>query len=689
MVSEVFLLVNTLMLTNIPLGMRKILFFKNKDIYLSLIQQSKIVFPYFLYIFWGWGRKKSFAKAQKLAFTYNGIAICAEDGFIRSLGLGKEGYQPLSIVVDQSGIYFDSTQSSDLEKLILYSVTPKSDIYTRKLIQKILKVHITKYNFRYDEINPVHYENKKNILVVDQTVGDQSINYAMASADSFRQMLQQACFAHPDATIWIKIHPDVIAGKAKSHFLNKDLKVKNVQLLIGNHNPIELCHYMSEVYVVSSHLGFEALLCGKKVHCFGIPWYAGWGMTQDRHMHSIEIKARRNITCTVEQLFAAAYIDYAKYISPISHKLCELDEIIEIITANIVFQNTLPTLPLVAYGFSRWKRTFIKDYLAFPHVKLSFKYWFKPKKDQPIIAWGKKAKLLKQQGFKHVWTVEDGFLRSVGLGAKLVRPFSLVFDNVGIYYDATKPSRLEQLLNQVQLNQEQLQRIQDLIQQITQKKLTKYNIGNQVSDNNLISKSHKKIILVVGQVEDDLSIELGGIDIKTNLALIKEVRRKNPDAYIIYKSHPDVEAGLRKGKVNEKEIYSLVDYIESNKSIVKLFEYVDELHTITSLSGFEALLRKITVYCYGIPFYAGWGLTIDRHVCMRRQRILTIEELAYSVLVEYPVYNLPQTSKVQVPLVTPEHVLQYLLDLQQVAHSPVSNIRSWLFTGLRKLKIKF
>jgi capsular polysaccharide export protein len=120
-----------------------------------------------------------------------------------------------------------------------------------------------------------------------------------------------------------------------------------------------------------------------------------------------------------------------------------------------------------------------------------------------------------------------------------------------------------------------------------------------------LPERHQKVILVVGQVEDDLSIQLGGIDIKTNLALIQEVRRNNPAAYIIYKPHPDVEEGLRKGKLTWDEIKQLVNKIENNVAIVTLFEYIDELHTITSLSGFEALLRNITVYCYGMPFYAG------------------------------------------------------------------------------------
>lgn len=42
--------------------------------------------------------------------------------------------------------------------------------------------------------------------------------------------------------------------------------------------------------------------------------------------------------------------------------------------------------------------------------------------------------------------VEDGFLRSKGLGAELIAPLSLVLDDLGIYYDPTRSSRLEELI---------------------------------------------------------------------------------------------------------------------------------------------------------------------------------------------------------------------------------------------------
>jgi len=53
---------------------------------------------------------------------------------------------------------------------------------------------------------------------------------------------------------------------------------------------------------------------------------------------------------------------------------------------------------------------------------------------------------------------------------------------------------------------------------------------------------------------------------------------------------------------------------------------------MTSLSGFEALLRDKKVVTYGSPFYAGWGLTEDHAVTERRCRRRTLEELIYLAL---------------------------------------------------------
>jgi len=232
--------------------------------------------------------------------------------------------------------------------------------------------------------------------------------------------------------------------------------------------------------------------------------------------------------------------------------------------------------------------------------------------------------------------IEDGFLRSSGLGADLVRPLSLVIDDLGIYYDATQPSRLERSLETQSLGADAIARAHSLRSKIIQLDVTKYNLG-KVSWAR--PDTGKPVLLVVGQVETDDSIRLGSPDVKSNIELLRRVRQENPSAYIVYKPHPDVLAGLRRHGEGEDTSHDLADEIlTSPVSLGQLLAQVDVLHTMTSLMGFEALIRGVKVVCHGQPFYAGWGLTEDRLHCARRTRRVTLDELVYGALISYPRY---------------------------------------------------
>ena len=626
----------------------------------------------------GWGRKKSFFRAKSYAEQHQLDLICLEDGFIRSMGLGKDDFPPLSIVYDRTGIYFDATQSSDLEQLIQQDETEAHNRRATQLVQHIIDAQISKYNLKFHPLDTQKFQDQKNILLIDQTFGDQSIHYAGASETSFKQMLDVAMAAHPTAKLWLKVHPDVIAGKAKGHFdLAKIAQYPNVEVYAEQVNPIALLQQMDEVYVVSSQMGFEALLCGKKVHCFGMPWYAGWGQTYDQYAPNQIIGSRRQVERSIEHLFACAYLKYARYISPVTGQRCELEQILALLEVNVKAQHQLPE-KLFAYGFSAWKKRFLPQFFQFPKVSLAFLKEFRHKDGQVTLAWGKNARALKDQGQQGILTVEDGFVRSSGLGANLIRPYSLVFDDVGIYYDATRPSRLEQVLNDIELDQHQVERAKKLIEQLNRLSISKYNIGERKK---LIRPQHERVVLVTGQVEDDESIRLGSLQIKTNLDLLKHVRETNPTAYIIYKPHPDVHAGLRVGKILDTDLNRYADAVELSASIIECFEIIDELHTITSLSGFEALLRGKKVFCYGMPFYAGWGLTIDVEANTRRTKKLTLSELVYGVLIEYATYNLPQADSFKLARVNVEDVVGQLV--YERSHNLGSPILQSTFSKIR------
>ncbi len=238
-----------------------------------------------------------------------------------------------------------------------------------------------------------------------------------------------------------------------------------------------------------------------------------------------------------------------------------------------------------------------------------------------------------------IFFMEDGFIRSISLGLDFAQSYSIVLDSKGIYFDTKNPNDLEDILKSYQFSDELLQRAKNIKQFLVENRLSKYNL---YKDKKLkIKSTHKKRILVVGQVEDDASIIYGAAGVK-NLELLKLVKFSNPNSYIIYKPHPDTISGSRKGKLSKKVALKYVDRIEKRVSIDTILDVVDEVHTITSLVGLEALLREKKVVCYGTPFYAGWGLTEDKQKIIRGRK-LTLLELIAGVYILYSKYINPRT----------------------------------------------
>lgn len=236
--------------------------------------------------------------------------------------------------------------------------------------------------------------------------------------------------------------------------------------------------------------------------------------------------------------------------------------------------------------------------------------------------------------------IEDGFLRSVGLGAGLVRGASFAVDDLGIYFDATRPSRMEERLNGARFGEEEIARGARLREMIVAQRVTKYNVGSRRLALDL--PGDREVLLVPGQVADDAGIRKSVspvIDCQTtenvNLDLLRLVRARNPKAHILFKPHPDVQAGLRRGRVAQEDLKGLADQVVAGIDILELLDLCDRVETFSSLAGFEALLRLRPVTVYGMPFYAGWGLTDDVGMSPRRNARRTIDELVHVAFVDY------------------------------------------------------
>lgn len=236
-----------------------------------------------------------------------------------------------------------------------------------------------------------------------------------------------------------------------------------------------------------------------------------------------------------------------------------------------------------------------------------------------------------------VLRIEDGFLRSVGLGSNHVGGASLVLDELGIYFDPRRPSALEQLLQTHCFDADLLARAGALRGFLVAHQLSKYNVGTRATLP-IGGTSGQSRILVPGQVEDDASVRYGAAEPRSNLGLLRAVRASQPQAWIVYKPHPDTEAGTRAGHVADEQILQYANQILRGAAAAAALSQVDAVHTLTSLLGFEALLRGLPVTAWGQPFYAGWGLTEDRAPIARRTRRLQLDELVAGTLILYPRY---------------------------------------------------
>ncbi|UKH25354.1 capsular polysaccharide biosynthesis protein [Actinobacillus pleuropneumoniae] len=635
----------------------------------------------------GWGLRPSADKARAYAEQHYLPYIALEDGFLRSLGLGVMGYPPFSVVYDDVGIYYDTTRSSRLEQLILSSHFSATDLQqAEQAVRLIVRHQLSKYNHNLDYVSN-EPKTSEIVLVIDQTFGDMAVKYGRANESDFQQMLDAAIGENPDAQIWVKTHPDVISGKKKGYLTDLHRYGNRIRLFAEDVNPISLLSQVDKVYCVTSQMGFEALLLGKKVVTFGIPWFAGWGITDDRHpdIDILKLEQRRKNRSFI-QLFAAAYLQYSRYINPYTGKVGTIFDVIDYLSKAKILNQRLGG-HLYCIGMSLWKRAVIKPFFNLPLCRLHFVGSLKSlekrvfEKNARLLIWSQGKPEILAFAEKHnlpLLRMEDGFIRSVGLGSNLVAPLSLVIDDLGIYFNAQTPSRLEQILLGQEFNEQDLVLAKKLRNRLIEANIGKYNVGNSGFRLNVTDKT---AILVPGQVEDDASIRFGSPEIKKNLDLLRKVRELNPNAYIIYKPHPDVVSGNRQGHIPTEQAVEFADEIVENANILDCINQVDEVHTMTSLAGFEALLRGKIVHCYGLPFYSNWGLTEDYLSLERRHRKLCLEELISAVLVYYPQYVDPENAT----MINAEQAIEILQQQkQQLSHSGIK--RPWIAKQFGKLK---
>lgn len=567
-----------------------------------------------------WGASPTAWRGRALAARTGAQVVTVEDAFLRSVLPGRDRSRvgrrgPVGLLIDPDGLHFDPSRPSRIEVLAASPAAAAMSEDATAALARLRAAGLSKYNAHRPDCAP---PPPGYVLVIDQTRGDASLQGT--GRDLFLRMLTAARDENPGARIVIRSHPETVAGLRPGHLTAADL-LPGDSFCDAPVPPWALVEGAARVYAVSSQLGYEALLAGHRPRLFGQPFYAGWGLSDD----DAPIP-RRQGRATRATLFAASHLLGPVWYDPCRDRLTDFDGAARQIKAEArAFAEDRNGH--LALGMRLWKRRGIAR--AFGDGR---GVRFTDRASGAVtLAWATGAGDVPQAR-----RVEDGFLRSRGLGAALVPALSLVADDLGIYYDPTRESRLERLIA-APLPPGGPARAAALIARLRDQAVTKYNLDGTLP---VLPRDGRRVILVPGQVEDDASIRLGAGAERTNLALLARVRADNPDALLVWKPHPDVEAGLRPGAVPDAA--RLADVIAAQAPAAALIDAVDEVWTITSTLGFEALLRGKPVTTLGAPFYAGWGLTRDLGpVPARRQARVDLETLVHAALIAYPRYRDP------------------------------------------------
>lgn len=631
----------------------------------------------------GWGYRPSGRLAQALAKQHGLKMLYLEDGLLSACAGLNTATHRLSVAVDSRAPYFDTALETDLEQLIKAHNGPKEA--TAGHIERWRKLGLSKYGNAHApapaELAQARAQGREVVVLLDQLAGDASLAPRLTGARPFERMVQEARARHPEALLVVKRHPR--EGERQGWFTHKkgvlgamlkDERLRDACVCGPDVALHEVLSHASVCYAVTSQAGFEALLWGVPVVCVGHPWYAGWGVTQDLYT-----PARRQglPKKSVAGLFEAAFAQYCRYVHPATGAPLTWDAALAHAELQAQVRQATPSHVAVVDA-QPWKKKFYRDFM--PDAQVRF---IKAQdvatlgtSDTVLVTWGQRTPqwevdAWRKEGYR-VLQCEDGFLRSIGLGCELVRPLSLSFDPKGLYADAQTASELPKLVAQP-LSEAQYREARRFIRLHRNLRLTKY-LGTARYDGvhwamgQEIASAERKMVLLCGQVSDDVSVKTANCPWGSFEQIASEIKRNDPDCFLVFRPHPDVLKGVRPGETNIPS----ADYCDHFSSTRSLMELAQEVHVINSLTGVEALISGKTVITWGKGWYAGWGLTID-HVQPDRATNATLEQLVHAAYFRHPLYFDDQSSQFITALAAAE-----LLGQRKQEPAPRSVVMPWL-----------
>ncbi|MGG4167069.1 hypothetical protein ABEW00_06250 [Rossellomorea vietnamensis] len=602
-----------------------------------------------------------------------------------SVGISPPNKIISSVIINQLTGEQDNTNEKNLiNHLNNYDFLSDSELMNRAraAIKRIkdnrISVNIYPGSNTVEEFNTI--SSLKNVLVI----GDSSIGMDAKDRITNENLVWMAKLENPAANI-IYLPPlkELLEFNIENYSSIKFL----AEIIKEPINLPDIINWVAEVYVNNDPAGFEAILNEVPVTVFGTPFYAGWGLTKDRKK-----LGDRERTLTMEELFAGSFINFARHVHPFTKEPTTLEKTLDILpviksvenskknheeianykitslkTINQVVENSKEDVAVVDSHGSDIDSNFevkiesdtrigvlSKGIQVIPNLNsfIGGELIYNPTKQKGnldlIVGWGKKPSARKAIEFskKHripYIALEDGFLRSMGLGVDGSPPLSLCVDDVGIYYDATQPSRLENLLNsQGWENPSLMGKAEKALAAIKENYLSKYNHAPMLKKD-FFQNHHRERVLVVDQTLGDMSIELGLANRESFVNMYRKAKEENPAADIFVKTHPDVISGKKQGNISFKDVDSETTFIYEDCNPLSLLEHVDKVYVVTSQFGFEALMLNKEVHCFGMPFYAGWGLTSDRLKTGRRSQKRSFIEVFAAAYLIYPRYLNPST----------------------------------------------
>ena len=375
----------------------------------------------------GWGIKgTAIGEARRRGLPY----LALEDGFLSTAGMGGRGDPNLSLSADRLGMHYDASRPSEIERLIQDGPAPTDEELAdaRRLMALMKEANLGKYNAAPDvrEDDPALADGPP-VIVVDQIRGDKSVKAGGCGPETFAQMLDAAVAENPGARILARVHPVEGRGSRRGH-LRALARDRGIEIYDRNVSWMSLARRTRRVYVATSLAGLEGLIAGAPVTCFGLPIYAGWGLTDDR-----QSCPRRSARPTLEALIAAVYVRYLRYLSPLDGDPCSALEVARLLAARRRRDAETEGLTHIL-GVHRWKDFHVEPFLEGRRSRLTYTMdadeALKRQREQGgrIIVWASRepedlADRCAAQGAPLV-RMEDGFIRSVGLGANLSPPGS-------------------------------------------------------------------------------------------------------------------------------------------------------------------------------------------------------------------------------------------------------------------------